>query len=128
MMTKKHSEPLAKIVSDAVSEITLGQFPELPLMGRTGLLNDFMYSWNKRFNISYDFKMLDFARGLANPDNEAVFTATACASRDEIREYFTRYIQVYCKRDTRVILKLSYNDNGKTAQQRECPIARRCLS
>ncbi|USE35726.1 hypothetical protein [Endozoicomonas sp. SCSIO W0465] len=55
--------------------------------------------------------MLDFSRGLANPDNDAVFTATACASKDEVREYFTRYIQVYCKKDTRVILKLSYNDN-----------------
>ncbi|MFK0574035.1 hypothetical protein [Endozoicomonas sp.] len=110
-MTRNNPEPMAKIVSNAVSEITLGQFPELPVMGRTGLLNDFFYSWNRRFDISYDFKMLDFARGLANADNEAVFKLTACNSRDEVREYFARYIDVYCKKDKRVILKLSYNNN-----------------
>ena len=57
-------EPLSKIANLALKEITNGQFPNLPKLAITGLLNDFQYAWLKRFKIDYKFDMLDLARSL----------------------------------------------------------------
>jgi len=69
-------ESLSKIANLALDEITNSQFLKLPKLAITGLLNDFQYSWLRRFKISYKFEMLDIARGMCNGENKAVFQVT----------------------------------------------------
>ena len=102
-------EPLSKIAKRALDEITMGGFSKLPKLAITGLLNDFQYSWLRRFDIPYDFKMLDFARGLCNGENRAVFRATQCNSIEDIRKAFSAYIDNWYKEDDRVILYVAFN-------------------
>jgi hypothetical protein len=92
-------EPLSRIAKLALDEITIGEFSVLPSMGITGLLNDFQYAWLRRFDISYDFEMLDIARRLCNDENRAVFKATRCNSIEDIRKAFSAYIDKWHKDD-----------------------------
>ncbi|MHA1974414.1 MAG: hypothetical protein ACTSW1_15555 [Candidatus Hodarchaeales archaeon] len=100
-------EPISKIANIALDEITNGQFPSLPKLAITGLLNDFQYAWLRRFKIPYKFEMLDLARNMCNGENKAVFRATKCKSTKEIRKKFSLYIKKWHKDDDRVILSLS---------------------
>jgi len=102
-------KPLSKIANLALDEITSGQFSGLPKIAITGLLNDFQYSWLRRFKISYKFEMLDIARRMCNGENKAVFRATQCKSIEEIRDSFSAYIKKWHKNDDRVILGLSFD-------------------
>ena len=81
-------EPLSKIANLALDEITNGQFSGLPKLAITGLLNDFQYSWLRRFKIPYKFEMLDIARRM---------------------DSFSAYIKKWHKNDDRVILGLSFD-------------------
>ena len=100
---------LSKIANFALDEITSGQFPNLPKLAITGLLNDFQYSWLRRFKIPYKFSMLDFARSMCNGQNKAVFKATLCKSVEDIRNKFSAYIKKRHKTDDRVILSLTFD-------------------
>jgi len=102
-------KPLSKIANLALEEITNGQFPGLPKLAITGLLNDFQYSWLRKLKIPYNFRMLDIARMLCNGENKAVFRATQCESIKEIRDSFSAYIKKWHKNDDRVILSLSFD-------------------
>jgi len=102
-------EPLSKIAKLALDEITVGTFSELPKLAITGLLNDFQYSWLRRFDIPYNFGMLDIARRLCNGENRAVFIATHCNSIEEIRKAFSAYIDKWHKKDNRVILSVVFD-------------------
>ncbi len=102
-------EPLSKITNLALDEITNGAFMSLPQLAITGLLNDFQYSWLKKFEISYNYSMLDFARNLCNGHNKAVFKATNSKSIEEIRKKFTVYINKRHKADDRVIISLTFD-------------------
>ena len=101
--------PLSKIANFALDEITSGQFPNLPKLAITGLLNDFQYSWLRRFKIPYKFEMLDIARRLCNGENRAVFKATQCNGIEDIRNTFSAYIKKRHKTDDRVILSLTFD-------------------
>jgi len=109
-------EPLARIANMALNEITNGQFPNLPKLAITGLLNDFQYAWLKRFQINYKFEMLDLARQLCNGENTPVFKATQSKSTKEIRKKFSEYIKKWHKNDDRVILSLSFDGNQINAE------------
>ena len=100
---------LSKIANFALDEITSEQFPNLPKLAITGLLNDFQYSWLRRFKIPYKFSMLDFARSMCNGQNKAVFKATRCKSVEDIRNKFSAYIKKRHKTDDRVILSLTFD-------------------
>ena len=100
---------LSKIANFALDEITSEQFPNLPKLAITGLLNDFQYSWLRRFKIPYKFAMLDFARSMCNGQNKAVFKATRCKSVEDIRNKFSAYIKKRHKTDDRVILSLTFD-------------------
>jgi len=109
-------EPLSKIANLALKEITIGQFPNLPKLAITGLLNDFQYAWLKRFKIDYKFEMLDLARRLCNGENRAVFGATQCRSIEGIRNEFSAYIKEWHKNDDRVILGLTFDGEKINAE------------
>lgn len=100
---------LSKIANFALDKITSGQFTNLPKLAITGLLNDFQYSWLRRFKIPYKFEMLDFARNMCNGQNKAVFKATRCKSVEDIRNKFSAYIKKRHKTDDRVILSLTFD-------------------
>ena len=102
-------KPLSKITNLALDEITNGAFMNLPQLAITGLLNDFQYSWLKKFEISYNYSMLDFARNLCNGHNKAVFKATNSKSIEEIRKKFTVYINKRHNADDRVIISLTFD-------------------
>lgn len=102
-------KPLSKIANTALNEITNGQFPNLPKLAITGLLNDFQYAWLRRFKIQYKYEMLDLARGLCNGENRTVFKATQCKSVKEIRNKFSDYIKQWHKNDDRVVLSLFFD-------------------
>lgn len=108
--------PLSKIANFALDEITSGQFPNLPKMAITGLLNDFQYSWLRRFKIPYKFEMLDIARRICNGENRAVFRATQCNSIEDIRNTFSVYIKKWHKNDDRVILSLTFDGKKINAE------------
>ncbi len=100
---------LSKIANFALDEIASGQFPNLPKLAITGLLNDFQYSWLRRFKIPYKFEMLDIARRICNGENRAVFIATQCNSIEDIRNTFSGYIKKWHKNDDRVVLSLTFD-------------------
>ena len=100
-------EPLSKIVSSALDEITNGQFFSLPKLGMAGLLNDFQYAWLKKLKIPYKYEMLDFARSLCNGENKTVFKITNSKTIEDVRKKFSMYIVKWHKNDDRVILSLS---------------------
>ena len=100
----------------ALNEITGGKFRNLPSLAITGLLNDFQYSWLRRFDIDYKFEVLDLARILCGGNNKQVFKATQCKSINDIREVFSSYINVWCKNDDRVILSLSFDGEKINAE------------
>ena len=102
-------EPISKISNSALNDITYGQFPQIPRLAITGLLNDFQYAWLRRLNIPYKFEMLDLARTLCNGENKAIFRATQCKSTKDIRNKFSEYIKKCHKDDDRVILSLSFD-------------------
>ncbi len=102
-------EPLSKITKLALDEITMGEFPKLPKPAITGLLNDFQYSWLRRFDIPYDFSVLDIARNFCNSENRAVFKATQCRSVEDIREAFSAYIDKWHMKDDRVIIYVTFD-------------------
>lgn len=112
-------EPLSKIANLALDEITVGRFSELPKLAITGLLNDFQYSWLRRFDIPYRFRMLDIARRLCNGENRAVFGTTRCNSIEEIRKAFSAYIDRWHKNDDRVILSLVFDGTKIDAESIE---------
>jgi len=107
---------LSKIANFALDEITGGQFPNLPRLAITGLLNDFQYSWLRRFKIPYKFEMLDIARRMCNGENRAVFRATHCNSIEDIRNRFSVYINKWHKNDDRVILGLTFDGKKINAE------------
>ena len=109
-------EPLSKIANNALDEITNGQFPSLPKLALTGLLNDFQYAWLRRFKIPYKFEMLDLARNLCTGENKAVFRATNCKSTKEIRKKISLYIKKWHMDDDRVILSLSFDGKQINAE------------
>ena len=109
-------EPLSKIANLALKEITNGQFPNLPKLAITGLLDDFQYSWLIRFKIDYKFEMLDLARRMCNGENKAVFAATQCKSIENIRNAFSVYIKKWHKNDDRVILSLTFDGKKINAE------------
>ena len=109
-------KPLSKIAYSALDEITQGQFVKLPKLAITGMLGDFQYSWLRRFQISYDFEMLDAARCLCSGGNKAVFRATNCKSVEEIRKAFSAYIEQRHKDDDRVISYLSFDGEKINAE------------
>ena len=100
---------LSKIANFALDEIASGQFPNLPKPAIIGLLNDFQYSWLRRFKIPYKFEMLDIAGRLCNGENRAVFIATQCNSIEDIRNTFSGYIKKWHKNDDRVVLSLTFD-------------------
>jgi hypothetical protein len=102
-------EPVSKIANSALDEITKGQFPNLPRLAIVGLLNDFQFSWLRRFNIPYKFEMLDIARKMCNGENKKVFRATQCKSIEDIRNIFSEYIEKWHKKDDRIILYLTFD-------------------
>jgi len=107
--SRQEMEPLSKIAKLALDEITMGEFPKLPRLGITGLLDDFQYSWLRRFDIPYDFEMLDIARRLCNGENRVVFKATQCNSIEDIRKAFSAYVHKWHKNDHRVILYVGFD-------------------
>ena len=109
-------EPLSKISNSALNEITKGQFAKLPKLAITGLLDDFQYSWLRRFQIPYKFEMLDIARRMCNGGNRATFRATNCKSVEDIRNTFSVYIEKWHKDDDRVILSLSFDGEKINAE------------
>jgi hypothetical protein len=109
-------EPLSKITVSALNEITKGQFAKLPKLAITGLLDDFQYSWLRRFQIPYKFEMLDIARGMCNGENKATFRATNCKSVEDIRNVFSVYIKKWHKDDDRLILSLSFDGEKINAE------------
>ena len=109
-------EPLSKIANMALNEITNGQFPRLPKLAITGLLNDFQYAWLIRLKIPYKFEMLDFARCLCNGENRAAFKATQCKSIKDVRKKFSYYIKKWHKDDDRVILSAVFDGKQITVE------------
>jgi hypothetical protein len=109
-------KPLSEIAILAVEEITNGQFPNLPRLAKTGLLNDFQYVWLKRFKIPYKFEILDLARQMCNGENKAVFKATRCKSIKEIRKEFSDHIKKWHNDDDRLILRLSLDGKQVNAE------------
>ncbi|MBA4366386.1 MAG: hypothetical protein C0403_01965 [Desulfobacterium sp.] len=109
-------EPLSKIANMALNEITAGKFTNLPSLAITGLLNDFQYSWLRRFKIDYKFEFLDLARMFCSGNNKQVFKATQCKSIEDIRKVFSDYINAWCKNDDRVILSLSFDGKKINAE------------
>lgn len=104
--------PISEIANNAVMKITNGSFTSLPLLGRTGLLNDFQIVWLKKLKVTeYDFKMLDFARLLCGSEDKKVFRMTNCNSVDKIRLYFHNYLLKYHRNDNRVITSLRYDQS-----------------
>lgn len=111
--------PISEIAYNAVMKITDGSFTSLPLLGRTGLLNDFQIAWLKKLKVTkYDFNMLDFARLLCGSEDKEVFKMTKCKSIDDIRLYFYNYLLKYHMNDKRVITSLRYDasDNRINAE------------
>ena len=102
-------ESVSEIANSALNDITYGQFPNLPRLAITGLLNDFQYAWLIRLNIQYKFDMLDIARNLCNGENKSVFNATQLKSIEEIRYKFSEYIDKWHRNDDRIILYLSFD-------------------
>lgn len=109
-------KPLSEIANSALDEITKGQFAELPKLAITGLLDDFQYSWLRRFQIPYKFEMLDIARRMCNGENKATFRATHCKSIEDIRNAFDVYINKWHKDDDRLILSLSFDGEKINAE------------
>lgn len=109
-------EPLSKIANFALDKITNGQFQKLPKLAITGLLNDFQYSWLRRFKIGYKFTMLDIARRLCNGENKSVFQATHLNSIEDIRNTFTSYIRKWHENDDRIILGLYFDGEKINAE------------
>ena len=102
-------KPLSEIAFSALDEITKSRFAKLPKLAITGLLDDFQYSWLRRFQIPYKFEMLDIARRMCNGENKATFRATHYKSIGDIRNAFDVYINKWHKDDDRVILSLSFD-------------------
>jgi hypothetical protein len=109
-------EPLSKISHSALNEITKGQFAKLPKLAIKGLLDDFQYSWLRRFQIPYKFEMLDIARRMWNGGNRATFRATNCKNVEDIRNKFSVYIRKWHKDDDRLILSLSFDGEKINAE------------
>ena len=109
-------EPLSKIANLALDEVTNGGFSQLPKLAITGLLNDFQYSWLQRFDIPYDFRMLDVARRLCGGRNREVFKATQCNDIEGIRKAFSAYIDKWHKTDDRVILYVGFDGTKINAE------------
>jgi hypothetical protein len=102
-------ESLSRIANLALDEITDGKFLDLPKLAIAGLLNDFYYSWLRRFKIPYQFEALDLARSLCNGQNKVVFEATHCKSIADVRDKLSAYIMTWHKDDDRVILSLKFD-------------------
>jgi hypothetical protein len=102
-------ESVSEIANSALNYITYDQFPNLPRLAITGLLNDFQYAWLIRLNIQYKFDVLDIARNLCNGENKSVFNATQLRSIEEIRDKFSEYIEKLHRNDDRIILYLSFD-------------------
>jgi len=109
-------EPLSKIANLALDDITNGQFLNLPKLAIMGLLNDFQYSWLRRFKIPYKFERLDLARSLCNGHNKAVYKATCCKSIEDIRNIFSAYIEINHQDDDRIILSLTFDGKKINAE------------
>ncbi len=109
-------EPLSKIAYSALAEITRGQFIKLPQLAITALLNDFQYSWLRRFQIPYKFEMLDVARCLCYGENKAIFRVSNCKSVEEIRKAFSVYIKKWHNDDDRLIMALSFDGKKINAE------------
>jgi len=109
-------KPLSEIAFSALDEITKSRFAKLPKLAITGLLNDFQYSWLRRFQIPYKFEMLDIARRMCNGGNKATFRATRYKSIGDIRNAFDVYINKWHKDDDRVILSLSFDGKKINAE------------
>jgi hypothetical protein len=105
-------EPLSKIAQSAIDEITKGTSSGLHSLAITGLLNNFQYSWLRRFDIPYKFWILDLARRFCNGESKKVFKATQCHSIEDIRDYFSTYIEKWHKNDDRVLLSVSLRANS----------------
>ena len=102
---------VSKIANYALNDITNDQFPNLPRLAITGLLNDLQFAWLIRLNIPYKFEILDIARNLCNGENKSVFNVTELKSIKEIRNRFSEYIDKWHKNDDRIILNLSFDGN-----------------
>lgn len=109
-------EPLSKIVHSALNEITNDQLSVLPRLAVTALLDDFLYSWLKRLNIQYDFKVLDIARSLFNGQNKILFRVTNTKTVEGIRRRFSEYIKKWHNDDDRVILSLNFDGQRINAE------------
>jgi hypothetical protein len=109
-------KPLSEIANSALDEITKGQFAKLPKLAITGLLDDFQYSWLRRFQIPYKFEILDIARRMCNGENKATFRSTHCKSIEDIRNAFDVYINKWHKDDDRLILSLSFDGEKINAE------------
>jgi len=109
-------EPLSQIANSALMEITNGQFPSLPRLGITGLLNDFQYVWLKRLDIPYKFEALELARALCNGENKKVFKMTNSRSINDVRNRLSGHIRKWHKDDDRVILSLNFDGNKINAE------------
>ena len=109
-------EPLAKIAYSALDAITQGQFVKLPKLAIAGLLDDFQYSWLRRFQLPLDFEILDIARRLCNGENKTIFRATNCKSIEEIRQVFSAYIERHHRDDDRMISYFSFDGEKINAE------------
>ncbi len=107
---------LSEITNGALDEITRGKFIKLPKSAMTGLLNDFQYSWLRRFEIPYKFSMLDAARALVSGNDKVVFKATRCKSVEDIRNKFSAHIKKRYETDDRVILSLTFDGKNINAE------------
>jgi hypothetical protein len=109
-------KPLSEIATSALDEITDGKFAKLPTLAITGLLDDFQYSWMKRFKTSFKLDVLDVARRMCNECNKSTFKATQCKSIKDIRKAFDSYINKWHKDDDRLILSLKFDGEKINAE------------
>ena len=116
MADNDKTEPLSQIVNSALMDITNGQFPLLPRLAITGLLNDFQYVWLKRLNVPYKFEALDLARIICNNENHKVFKITNSKSIEDVRRKLSKYITENHKDDDRVILSLTFDGEKINAE------------
>ncbi|MGO0305886.1 hypothetical protein ACTL6P_04610 [Endozoicomonas acroporae] len=108
-MTKHNPEPLAKIVTHVLTDITLGRLLELNQGEIDALLNDFHRAWNERMDVYFQAEQANISQLFVDKKN--LFQLTGCSSRKEIIERLERFIIRNYRKDNRVILNLSFSNH-----------------
>ena len=103
-------QTISKIAHNALLKLSNGEYVNLEKLAINGLLNDFHYSWNERLDIPYNLDAINIARSLCCGHDESITKISKIDNIEEIRVFFSRIIYKEHKNDTRVLLKLHYND------------------